>query len=253
MHGDHQLPFVLLSIFIAIFGSWVALELHRQVISSRTLLRPYWLVTTSVAMGVSIFSMHFIAMLGFDAGIPIKYDVGLTVASLLLACLGTSTAFASLQKEGPSKRRLLGAAVAMGSAICLMHYVGMAAIRAPANVSYDPVLVTASYVIAVTVSLVGLFAFIRRPKLSLRIVGSIVLGFAISSMHYTAMAAATFSPTGGLAQTSVGINQLELALWVGVGTVLLLLLAFIAALFERVFSTNELALASGDPTSVAKI
>lgn len=118
LHGDHGPAYVIFSLVVAVLGSWTALDLQQQARSPTS--RPhyyYWLILTAIAMGSSIFSMHFIAMLGFDMGIPVRYDFGLTLVSLLLAIAGTGVAFFIIRRRTPSVARVSLAGLAMGSAI----------------------------------------------------------------------------------------------------------------------------------------
>lgn len=233
MLGGHQHAYVIFSLIVAVLGSWTALDLQQQARSYTRKPRFYWLAVTSVAMGASIFSMHFIAMLGFDAGMPIHYDLWLTIASLLLAIGGTAFAFLAVQVRNPSWRRIAFAGLAMGSAICLMHYMGMAAMHVSANISYNEWIVLASFLIAVVVSTSAMIATLKRRSLLIRISGAIVLGLAIFSMHFTAMAAASFEPLANPLLSQNYLDQFSLALWVGTTTMLLLFLALISAMFDR--------------------
>lgn len=233
IHGEHGPAYVIFSLIVAVLGSWTALDLQQQARSHTSRSRHYWLAMTSVAMGTSIFSMHFIAMLGFNLGIPIRYDIELTIISLLLAIAGTGAAFLIIQGRRPSAVRISLAGLAMGSAICLMHYVGMAAMRITAVVSYNGWMVLGSWLIAVVVAAAALLATLRKRSLLLRIGGATVLGFAIFSMHFTAMAAASFKYIPAPHEVSGQIDQFSLALWVGTSTLLLLFLALISGMFDR--------------------
>jgi PAS domain S-box-containing protein len=226
---------VLLSITIAVLGSWTALDLNGRVLARTGRTRWAWLAATALAMGLSIWSMHFVAMLGFNAGVPVTYDVGLTILSLLLAVMPTAGAFLVLQAPQPSRRRVALAGLAMGTGICLMHYVGMSAVRAPATLEYRPALVALSFGIAVTASWAALVAVLQKRSLLFRAAGAVGLGLAIAAMHYTAMAGATFAPTA-LARAGggdIGNNALTFA--VASSTLLLLTTALITALFDRRF------------------
>ncbi|RYG14353.1 MAG: bifunctional diguanylate cyclase/phosphodiesterase, partial [Caulobacteraceae bacterium] len=90
MHHEHHLIYPLLSAFVAVFGSWTALDLFRRARSYEGKARVQWVGLSAIAMGVSIWSMHFVAMLGFDPGAPVSYDPGLTLSSLGLAMGGTA-------------------------------------------------------------------------------------------------------------------------------------------------------------------
>lgn len=232
MMHSHHLSYVAVSILIAIIGSWTALDLHRRVGVHRGSIRLGWLSACAVAMGLSIWSMHFIAMLGLDAGMPVRYDIGLTLSSFLLAVASTGGAFVAVEQPSPSARRVLLAALAMGSGICLMHYVGMAALRAPATLAYRTDLVVASWVIAVTASWAALQAALRKPSSRLRALGAVVLGLAIASMHFTGMAALTMTPTA-TSPAGAGLDSLTLAFAIASSTLLLLFLALATAMFDR--------------------
>jgi diguanylate cyclase len=233
-HG-HQAAHVVLSVAIAILGSWTALDLHGRVRARSGWTHWLWLAATALAMGLSIWSMHFVAMLGFNAGVPVTYDVDLTLLSLLLAIVPTAAAFIALQVPQPSPLRVGMAALAMGAGICLMHYVGMAAVRAPATLAYQPGLVALSFVIAVTASWAALTAVLKDRSGAVRLVGAVLLGLAIAMMHYTAMAAATFTPTALARAGGDDLGNAALAFAVAGATLLLLATALVAALFDRRF------------------
>ena len=93
MHIAHHPLFIALSSLTAWLGAWTALDVFRRVRAHVGSLRLAWLAATAVAMGLSIWSMHFIAMLGFNPGAEVRYDVGRTILSLLLAIATTAFAF----------------------------------------------------------------------------------------------------------------------------------------------------------------
>lgn len=237
MHqGHHQLSYAIFSIVVAILGSWTALDLQRQVRAHVGRTRQYWLLGAALASGISIWGMHFLAMLGFDAGMPISYDIPLTAFSLAVAVGGTAFAFVSVMHDDPAgqppKGKLAIAGVAMGSSIALMHFIGMAAMRVPATVVYSLPIVAASFAIAIAASWAALTTATRSPGPSLRAAGAVVLGLAIASMHYTAMAAVSFDPNPG-ATSNGGIDQSALAVLVGSATTTLLVLGLMSAVFDR--------------------
>ena len=126
MHAAHHPIFVVLSILTAWFGSWTALDLFRRVRAHEGAWRMAWIAAAGVAMGLSIWSMHFIAMLGFDPGTEVRYDVRLTLLSLGLAIAATTFAFFFYARQQGFDRQLLSGLI-MGAGICTMHYVGMSA------------------------------------------------------------------------------------------------------------------------------
>jgi PAS domain S-box-containing protein len=231
LHGHHPI-YVIISVLVAILGSATALALHRRVaVQGSSRARQAWLAATAVAMGLSIWSMHFIAMLGYNAGVPVSYDALLTIGSLLLAIGSTAIAFVLVDRHRwPIGSFLLGA-LFMGTGICSMHYVGMAAIRAPARISYDPQLVALSLLLAVAASFAALLVAARAHSIRLRAASAIGLGFAIFGMHYTGMGAARFVRLGA-AHFAGPIDNALLGVAVATATLIILLLGLVAAMFD---------------------
>jgi len=231
----HHLTYMGLSLLVAVLGSWTALDLFRRVRTHVGRAQRIWLTTAAVAMGSSIWSMHFIAMLGYDPGSPVRYDLSLTIMSLGLAILATGGAFFAAASSGASRRRVVVAGTFMGFGICLMHYVGMAALRTAVSLGYDPWLVALSFVVAVVAATAALFAARRERSMAWRAAAAVLLGGAIVGMHYTAMAALRLSPrpVPAMATAGLGIPPLVLAFQVAGGTLVILLLALIASLYDR--------------------
>ncbi|TAJ72142.1 MAG: PAS domain S-box protein [Phenylobacterium sp.] len=232
MPHHHHPVFVALSLLIAVFGSWTALDLSRRVRSHIGRTRQVWLGTAAVAMGVSIWSMHFIAMLGFDPGVAVGYDVGLTLLSLALAVAATWGAFFSAARERSGGALVMLAGAAMGAGICTMHYVGMAAMRMSAPMRYEPRLVALSLLIAVVAATAALVAARRERSRRWRATAALILGFAIAGMHYTGMAALILAP-GHAAGIGSGAPPYGLGLGVAAGAMLILFLALLAALYDQ--------------------
>jgi NO-binding membrane sensor protein with MHYT domain/nitrogen-specific signal transduction histidine kinase len=239
MHGlyhAHDPVLVALSMLIAVLGSWTALDMLRRVQANVGAARRWWLAGAASATGASIWSMHFVAMLAYELGLQVRYDVGLTFASLVLAVAATAVGFAAVSAPAatPGPARIGAAGLAMGLGICLMHYVGMAAMRLPALPSYDPVLVVASGAVAFCASTLAIVLALGNRSGSARAAGAVALGLAISGMHYTAMAAVSFEslPHAGHSDPS-GVPSHALAIGVAACTLLLLSLALAAAAFDR--------------------
>jgi PAS domain S-box-containing protein len=236
LHSTHDPILVALSVLIAILGSWTALDLLRRVQANAGAVRHWWLAGAAVATGASIWSMHFVAMLAYDLDVPVRYDINLTILSLLLAIGATAVGFTAVAVPGvsPGPIRIVSAGVAMGLGICLMHYMGMAAMRLAAASSYDAVLVASSGVIAFGASTLALMLALGDRTSSTRAAGALVLGLAIAGMHYTAMAAVSFSPMPEPLFGKVpSVPAQALAVGIAACTLLLLALALTAAMFDR--------------------
>ena len=185
-------------------------------------------------MGLSIWSMHFIAMLGFDPGSPVAYAPGLTLLSLALAIMSTWAAFVAATRPGAKAGSIITAGAAMGAGICAMHYVGMAALRSAVALSYRPDLVALSLVIAVAASTVGLFVARQQRAPAARLLAAGVLGVAVAGMHYIGMAALQLTPIAGASNLApLGVSPFILGVGVATGTVLVLFLALMASLYDQ--------------------
>lgn len=185
-------PLILLSVLIAIIGSLTALaQAHRMRMSSGYTAR-VWMITGGITLGMAIWSMHFIGMFAYHLPIPIRYDVPLTVLSVLPGIAASMLCFFVLSEPDISVRRIIVGSLLMGAGISAMHYTGMASIRMSPPINYNPLIFTASILIAILASMGALLMMYRgkqrkMPALSRFVLGGTVMGLAISSMHYTAM------------------------------------------------------------------
>ncbi|MGA2811514.1 MAG: response regulator [Candidatus Acidiferrum sp.] len=200
MNGIYDYRLVALSVVIAVMASYAALDLAGRVTSARGQARYLWLSGGATAMGMGIWSMHYVGMLAFRLPVPVEYDWPTVLVSLLAAIFASAVALFVVSRERMGFLPAIVGSVLMGSAIAGMHYIGMAAMRLSAMCHYSPALVTLSVVLAVVISLVALlltFHF-RRETISWswkKGASALVMGAAIPVMHYTGMAAATFTPT----------------------------------------------------------
>ena len=241
MKGSYNLALVAFSILIAVLASYTALALSARVHASRGRFRLAWLVGGSVAMGIGIWSMHFVGMLAHRLPVPITYDVPLWLLSMAVAVGASALALWIASRTGLSRPALAGAGLLLGAAIAGMHYVGMAAMRIPGRIGYDARLVTLSVVIAVAAAAAALGLFLRTrsddsPRgRRMKIGAAVVMGAAIAGMHYTAMAAARFTLVPGsvrIPESSV-LRTEGLAAGVIVGTLVLLGITLLSALVDR--------------------
>jgi NO-binding membrane sensor protein with MHYT domain len=213
--GTYNPYLVVLSILVACFTSYTALDLSGHVGPARGFARRVWLVAAALTMGGGIWSMHFVAMLAFIMPIPMSYDTGLTTVSLGVAIFVTGVAFYVISRQSASPLPLVLSGIFMGLGIAGMHYAGMEAIRGNFELSYSPLFVALSLVIAIGASTVALWVAFRTTDLGQKLIAAVVMGLAISGMHYTAMRAAIFycsRPGSGAAQVSASLDQTNLAL-----------------------------------------
>src|SRR6266481_4556491 len=253
--GTHDPYLVALSILVASFASYTALDLSGHVGTARGFARSVWLVAAAITMGGGIWSMHFIAMLAFVMPIPMSYDIGLTTVSLVVAILVTSGGFYVISYLSASPLHLVESGIFMGLGIVAMHYTGMAAMRGHAELSYDRVFVALSLVIAIGASTAALWLAFRTTDLGQKIIAAVVMGLAISGMHYTAMGGTTFAAHGLVpeARGYASLDQTNLALAVAGTTFVILACALIASLSEQKRAEEALREAQANLAHVSRV
>ncbi|WP_375428587.1 MHYT domain-containing protein [uncultured Sphingomonas sp.] len=236
--GVHDTMLVALSIIIAVVASFTALSLAGRVRASSDRTRHVWLTAAATALGGGIWSMHFVAMLAFSMpGMGMSYDLAPTLASLALAVGFTGAGFVILDWRTPSARRILAAGLLIGIGVASMHYLGMAGMRMPATVSYDPAWVVVSIVIALVAATTAVWLAARDHQRPHRAAAAIVMGAAIAGMHYSGMYAAIFTRSAPVdrAEGLASLGQTYLAAAISLVTLLILLLALGAVHLERFF------------------
>ena len=250
--GSYDYGLVALSVLIAILASYTALDLAGRVTAARGWARLTWLTGGAIAMGLGIWSMHYIGMLAFSLPVPVRYFLPTVVMSLLAAIFASAVALyvASRQTMGPLPAAI--GSIIMGSGIAGMHYIGMAAMRLSGECIYDMRLVSLSVVLAIVISLVALWLTFRlrgemRGTGWRKIASALVMGAAIPVMHYTGMAAVSFAPSGVPADWShaLSISSLGVAA-ITIVTFMVLGVAILTSFLDRRFSAQTLELESSE-------
>jgi NO-binding membrane sensor protein with MHYT domain len=233
--GTYDPYLVALSILVAALASYTALDLGGRVAAARGLARRVWLAAAAITMGGGIWSMHFVAMLAFIMPTPMSYDIGLTTLSLVVAIFVTGGGFYVISRRSGSPLRLVLSGIFMGLGIAAMHYIGMAGMREHVELSYDRLFVALSLIIAIGASTAALWLAFRTTDLGQKLIAAVVMGLAISGMHYTAMGGTTFAAHGPVpeARRYASLDQTNLALAVAGTTFVILASALIASLSEQ--------------------
>ena len=229
IYGTHDAWLVLFSIGIAIFASFMALQIAGMARSSeRGFQRQTAIITGAIALGGGIWSMHFIGMLAFDICTRVSFEPGLTLLSMLPGVAASWVALNLLARPRISWRQLAVGGVLVGVGIGSMHYSGMAAMQTSLTLHYEPWLFALSLLVAVTMAMLalwirfGLSAMCQRlSALTALLVSSVVMGLAISGMHYTGMLAARFSGTPTAGENTIVVQASFVALAVALITVTL--------------------------------
>jgi PAS domain S-box-containing protein len=246
--GSYNYALVALSVLIAIFASYAALDLAGRVTAAGGWTRAVWLLGGAGAMGTGIWSMHYIGMLAFLLPVPVAYHWPTVLLSLLAAILASVVALGVVSRPKMGASRAVAGSVLMGGGIASMHYIGMAAMRLPAICQFNSSLVIMSAMFAVLISFAALWiAFhFRDEKTGIgreKLAGAVVMGAAIPVMHYTGMAAASFTPSSMPADLShaVSISTLGTA-GIAAVTFVVLGLALLTSWVDRRFAAQTLEL-----------
>ncbi|HUD66416.1 MAG TPA: MHYT domain-containing protein, partial [Candidatus Sulfotelmatobacter sp.] len=246
--GSYNYALVALSVLIAMFASYAALDLAGRVTAAGGWTRVVWLLGGAGAMGTGIWSMHYIGMLAFILPIPVAYHWPTVLLSLLAAILASVVALDVVSRQKMGASRAVAGSLLMGAGIASMHYIGMAAMRLPAMCQLNSSLVVMSVVFAVLISFAALWItfHFRDEKKGIgweKLAGAVVMGIAIPVMHYTGMAAASFTTSGTPVDLShaVSITTLGTAGITAV-TFVVLGLALLTSSVDRRFAAQTLEL-----------
>src|SRR5467141_750530 len=246
--GSYNYRLVAFSLLLAMFASYAGLDLAGRVTAAGGWTRAVWLLGGAGAMGTGIWSMHYIGILAFILPIPMAYHWPTVLLSLFASLLASVIALYVVSRRKMGASRALAGSVLMGAGIASMHYIGMAAMRLPAVCEFNSFLVVLSVEFAVLISLAALWiAFHFRDKKTGigwgKTAGAVVMGGAIPVMHYTGMAAASFTPSVMPADPShaVSISALGTA-GIAAVTFIVLGLALLTSWVDRRFAVQTLEL-----------
>ena len=217
---------------MSFLGSFLGLRCTSRSRASTGPARIRWLLVAAFSIGCTgIWVMHFIAMLGFTIpGETIRYNVPVTLLSMLIAVAFVSIGLLIVGLSRATFRSLLLGGVVTGLGVAAMHYSGMAAMRMPARVTYNPQLFALSILIAIVAATAALWATLRLGGVWSALGAAAIMGVAVSGMHYTGMAAMrVWSPAGHpMATGGASATAFLLPLIIGVSVTTFVLTATIA-------------------------
>jgi len=231
--GQHAPALVGVAYLAAALASFTGLDMAERLRRADPPARPFWLWGAALVLGGGVWSMHFIAMLAYQAPIRIAYDAGLTVCSGVIAVLGVAAGLLLVGSGG--LRRILGGGVLVGLSIAVMHYLGMSAMRLPGQVFYRPGLFALSILIAVAAASVALWLALTLRTAIERAGAALVMALAICGMHFTGMAGAVLAPSPKIAveQATGLLSGSLLATAIVASLFAILLVALMCAYFDR--------------------
>lgn len=238
--GVYDPALVALSIAIAVFAAHAALGVSGRIGSSRSWREKWiWTLVGALTMGCGVWAMHFIGMLAFTLPCAVSYDPGITLLSMLPSILSSGLVLRIISRPELPRGQLLAGGVLLGTGIGAMHYTGMAAYRLDGLVRYDPFLFWLSIAVAIGLAILAVWVRARLPghfQFSPRLfegLSALVLGAAVSGMHYTAMAAAYFISDGRPDLPDSGLTPTFLALSIGATVSLLIAVVLATTLAYR--------------------
>jgi NO-binding membrane sensor protein with MHYT domain len=240
MPSEYDLKLVTLSIIVPSLAGYAALNITERIRAGNKMISEYsWLSIGALAMGSGAWAMHFIAMLALQFSISVNYDIKVTLVSIISVILASWVTLHVISRETCSGWQLITGGVLMGAGIGVMHYTGMTAMRMDALMRFNPWIFALSIIVAVILSILALYVnWLSIQKSSgsknlwITIAAALVMGFAVSGMHYTGMSAAYFFPS----TTGLDINAMDtnaLGSWVALASILITISAFGMTIFEK--------------------
>ncbi|QHZ00263.1 hypothetical protein SSPS47_34755 [Streptomyces sp. S4.7] len=226
---------------MACFGSALGLRCVTRSLRAEQSFKPGWLSLGAASIGCGIWTMHFIAMMGLQIRqTSIAYDVPLTVASLVVAVLVVSVGVFVVGYRGSSPPVLITAGVITGLGVAAMHYLGMAGMRLEGQFHYDTTIVALSVVIAVVAATAALWAAVSVRGFFPSLVASLIMGAAVTGMHYTGIAAMSVHLAGGAPRPGVSGDSLpSVMLPMLLGPLVFLVLAGVVVMFDPLLVLGE--------------
>ncbi|MBT2438710.1 hypothetical protein J7E93_00920 [Streptomyces sp. ISL-36] len=217
---------------MACLGGALGLRCTTRSLRHRNTFKAGWLALGATSIGTGIWTMHFIAMMGFSVEqAPISYDRPLTFASLGVAVGMVGVGIFIVGYRGATPLTLVTGGTITGLGIATMHYLGMAGMRLQGRIDYDTPTVALSVLIAVVAATTALWAAVSVHGFLASLGASLVMGLAVSGMHYTAMAAVNVHLHGAPVPGS-GDTATSLLLPMLVGPAVFLLLAAVVVMFD---------------------
>lgn len=185
----HDLRLVALAALVCALSAFAGITLLNHARRTVGPMQKAWLAVAAVSVGFGVWATHFVAMLSFSAGMPVGYDLPLTLVSLLCAItiVGGGLWFATIGTRRSDT--ILGGAI-VGIGIAGMHYVGMASVLLGGHIVWDPTLVTTSLLLGMSLGAASLWVGTERDTLRWRLGSTGLMTVAICAMHFTAMGAA---------------------------------------------------------------
>jgi len=240
---EHDWRLVVVAGLVCLLASVVAINLFRGARATLGRARIARVVTAGFATGCGIWATHFIAMLAYDPGVGIAYNVALTTLSLLAAAAVTSIGLGIAAYGGSLWGAAAGGGI-VGAGVACMHYLGMWAVELPGRVQWQTGLVLASIVVGMVFGMAALATAACRSGKRWTFAAAVLLTLAIVSHHFTAMGAVEIVPDPTRVITRFSIPPFVLALVIAAIAIALLSMSLAGAFVDRKLRERNMQLAS---------
>ena len=238
--GSYSYGLVALSYIVAVLAAYTAFEFTRVVARHDGKSSAAWLAAGSLAMGIGIWTMHFVGMLAFKIRMPYTYDVSLTVLSMVIAITASAFAIWCASRKSISPAVIGSSGLLLGTGITAMHYTGMAAMQMDGTITYEPFIYAASIGIAIitaTASVSIIYSIVHSEakgpsSIGLKVAAALVMGLAICGMHYTGMAAARYEANPGAVLLDAPASSTSLSIFVAVAALIILGVSQLTIFFD---------------------
>ena len=240
---QHDWRLVVVAGVICLLASLVAINLFHLARGNARASRVTWLIAAGLATGSGIWATHFIAMLAYDPGIGVGYDLELTALSLAMAAVITSIGLAAAVYVPGAPGAAAGGAI-VGAGVVCMHFTGMSALELPGRIVWDPMLAAVAVALAILLGVAALLVAAHSATRSRTLAAALLLTLAIVSLHFTAMGAIDIAPDPTLAIDPLSLSPTLLAMAIAGVVTAILSVSLAGAFVDRRLHEQNFRLAS---------
>lgn len=235
---------IILSVAIAIVGSCIALDISEQIFIASGRARVWWLLGGATTLGISIWVMHFTALLSYKLPIKVDYNYTIVMISMVVAIVCSGIGFFIITRASTvGWLTLFAGSLFIGGAVIGMHFTAMSSLLVPVQESHDFKLFILSGIVAIAACFMGLsltfYKQIRVPWNVQKVGSSLLMGIAICGMHYIAIAGIRYRTVKSLNVSELApVENTPLVIAISIATLIILTLAQLSAFFGRRLSAE---------------
>jgi NO-binding membrane sensor protein with MHYT domain/methyl-accepting chemotaxis protein len=241
LSAQHDWRLVVVAGLVCIVASICVVSLFQRAHAAQGRARAAWVAVAGISAGSGIWATHFIAMLAYDPGIGVAYDIGLTALSLVAAAAVTYGGLAVAVYIPARWGAPVGGGI-VGTGVAAMHYVGMWALELPGRITWAPDLAAASIVLGIIFAVAALTIAVRSNTILGTCGAAILLTVAILAHHFTAMGAVETAPDPTRVINAFSVAPTMLALAIANAALAVMGMSIIAAMMDRHLRTQTLTL-----------